>query len=187
MGKNYEYWIAFENLIIIHNYRLNTWYKFELAHNVTFLAIKENNMYFGTDDGRIMYFDTSLTSDNGNVINAHWESGFYDFEAEYLQKFIDEMWIALQPSTNTSVNITYETDRDNSSQTYTALIDLFTFNNINFGNFTFLTTVVPQPFRFKIKAKKFVYFKLKLDNNTDNEKLTVLSLNLGYNYGSKSK
>jgi hypothetical protein len=185
--QNYEYWMAFENEVIIHNYRLNVWYKFELDHNVTKLYVREGNMYFGTDDGRIMKFNADLKSDNGANIDAHWESGFYDFEAEYLQKFIDEMWISLQPSVNTSVDITYETDRDASSQTYDAEIKLFTFEDVDFANFTFLTSVVPQPFRFKIKAKKFVYFKLKLDNNANNEKLTVLSINLAYNYGSKSK
>jgi len=185
--KNYEYWMAFDNIIIIHNYRLNVWYKFELDHNVTMLYIKKDNMYFGTDDGQIMMFDVDVNSDNGSLINGHFETGFYDFEAEYLQKFIDEIYVSLQPSTNTSVNITFETDRDSTSQTYVASIKLFSFENINFSNFTFLTSVVPQPFRFKIKAKKFVYFKLKLDNNTDDESLTVLALNLPYSYGSKTR
>jgi hypothetical protein len=104
-----------------------------------------------------------------------------------LQKFVDEMYISIQPSVSTSVDVTYETDRNPLSQVYTAAINLFTFNNINFGNFTFLTSVVPQPFRLKIRAKKFVYFKLNLDNDTNDEKLTVLSINLQYSFGSKSK
>ena len=185
--KNYEYWMAFDNMIIIHNYRLNTWYKFELDHNVTTLYIKEDNMYFGTDDGQIMKFDVNIESDNGNQIDAHWESGFYDFDAEYLQKFIDEIWASIQPFANTSVDITFETDRDPLSPTFIAKIRLFSFEDIDFSNFTFLTSIVPQPFRFKIKAKKFVYFKIKLDNNTDDEKLTILSLNLGSIYTSKSR
>jgi hypothetical protein len=185
--RNYEYWICFDNIVVIYNYRLNVWYKFELKNNVTSLYIRENNLYFGTNDGRIMKFDSDLESDQGLSINGHWESGFYDFEAEYLQKFIDEMWISIQPSVKTAVNITYQTDRNPLSQVYTASINLFTFDNINFGEFTFLTSVVPQPFRIKIKAKKFVYFKLNLDNDTNDEKLTVLALNLAYNTGSKSK
>ena len=185
--KNYEYLICFDNIVVIYNYRLNVWYKFELKDNVTSLYIREDNLYFGTDDGRIMKFDPDLESDQELSINAHWESGFYDFQSEYLQKFVDEMYISIQPSVSTSVDVTYETDRNPLSQVYTAAINLFTFNNINFGNFTFLTSVVPQPFRLKIRAKKFVYFKLNLDNDTNDEKLTVLSINLQYSFGSKSK
>lgn len=182
-----EYWMAIGNVVWIYNYRLDTWYKFELAHNVTGFLFIDNELYFSTDNGQIMKFDRLLTSDNGTSISASWEMNFYDFESEWLRKFLTEMWISLQPENKSSVDITYQTDRDADSDVYTAEYSLATFENADFGDWSFLVNYNPQPFRFKIKAKKFVYFKLILTNDSDIDKLTVLSINFPVRLGSKVK
>lgn len=182
--KNYEYWICSENKAYIYNYRLDVWYIFQFANNVKPLLVADDILYFGTDNGQIMKFSSSDLDDNGTAITAHWESGFYDFNAEWLQKYIYEMWISLKPEGKSSVDITYTTNDKESAQTYVASYDLITFVGMDFANFSFSTSYNPQPFRFKIKAKKFVYFKLNLDNNNLGETLTVISINLSSNYGS---
>lgn len=182
--KKYEYWICYLNKAYIYNYRLDVWYIFEFANNVKPLLVLEDSLHFGTDNGQIMKFSSSDLDDNGTIIDAHWESGFYDFNAEWLQKYIYEMWISLKPEGKSSVDITYETNYNQSAQTYVASYDLITFIGMDFSNFSFATSENPQPFRFKIKAKKFVYFKLNLDNNNLGETVTIISINLAPNYGS---
>jgi hypothetical protein len=134
-----------------------------------------------------MKFHTSELSDNATPIEAYWEMGFYDFNAETIRKFMPEMWISLKPDTKTSVEISYQTDRLNDSSVYTAVYNLSTFLDANFADWSFLVNYNPQPFRFKIRAKKFVYFKLILENDATDETLTVLSLNLPTRMGSKVK
>jgi len=134
-----------------------------------------------------MKFLSSKTNDNGTAIDAHWETGFYDFDAVWLQKYIYEMWISLNPEGKTSVDITYETNYNQSPLTYQASYDLMTFVGMDFSQFSFSTSYNPQPFRFKIKAKKFVYFKLKLDNTDLGDTLTVVSINLASSYGSLTR
>ena len=112
---------------------------------------------------------------------------FYSFEADYLQKYLNEMWISIKPEASTSVDITFQTDKVALSSTFVAQYNLSTFLSLNFNNMSFLTNYNPQPFRFKIRAKKFVYFKLILENDNTNDTLTVLSIALPPRYGSKVK
>lgn len=184
---NREYWMAVGNKIWVYNYRLDAWYKFQTAASITCFLIANDILYFGTTAGQIMKFDTTKLTDNGTAITARWEMNFFDFDAEYLRKFLTEMWISLKPESKTSVDVTYQTDRDADSDTYTAVYNLATFTATDFGDWSFLVNYNPQPFRFKIRAKKFVYFKLILINDETDEKLTVLSINLPVRYGSKVK
>ncbi|MFD0673924.1 hypothetical protein [Cohnella sp. GCM10027633] len=185
--KRWEYWISYGSTVIVYNYRLDVWYKYTLAHNVTCFLVKDDELHFGTDDGMIMKFGDDLRNDNGTIISAEWEMAFYDFNAEWLQKFINEMWISLKPTDISSVEISYQTDRVVTSGTYVAVYNNASFANMNFADFSFYVNYNPQPFRFKIKAKKFVYFKIVLRNEKLNDKLTVLSINLAARYGSKSR
>lgn len=180
-----EYWICFGRDVIVYNYRLDVWYKFELAHYVTCLMVAENDLYFGTDGGQIMKFGDEERTDNGIAIAAHWEMGFYAFGAEYLQKFINEMWIALKPDDLTSISVSYQTERNASSPIFSTAYHLASFANLDFSEFTFKVNYNPQPFRLKIKAKKFVYFKLIIENAEITDKLTVLSINLAARFGAK--
>lgn len=184
---NREYWLAVGNKVWVYNYRLDAWYKFQTAASITCFLVADDILYFGTTAGQIMRFDTDELTDNGTAITARWEMNFYDFEAEYLRKYLNEMWISLKPETKSSVEITYQTDRVGTSDTYTATYNLSTFTAADFGDWSFLVNYNPQPFHFKIKAKKFVYFKLTLTNDETDDKLTVLSINLPNRMGSKVK
>lgn len=182
-----EYWIATGKKVWVYNYRLNVWYKFLLNDTVKCFIVIDDELYFGTDNGQIMKFSSDTRNDNGTTINAYWEMNFYDFEAEWLRKYINEMWIAMKPEDKASVDLTYQTDYDASSNTYTAIYNLSTFTTADFSDWSFKTNYNPQPFRLKIKAKKFVYFKLILTNGQSDEKLTVLSINLPARYGGKAR
>jgi hypothetical protein len=182
-----EYWLAIDNKVWVYNYRLDTWYRFETADNITCFLVANNEMHIGTSQGQIMKFSNSNRTDNGIAISARWEMNFYDFEAEYLRKFLTEMWISIKPDNKSSVSITFETDRVGNSKVFTAVYNLSTFTTADFSDWSFLVNYNPQPFRFKIKAKKFVYFKLILENSKLDERLTVLSINLPVRIGSKVK
>jgi hypothetical protein len=183
----WEYWMAFGKVVYIFNYRLDVWYQFQLHDNVTSFLIADDELYFGTDAGQIMKFESGLKTDNETAISSYWEMGFFDFQAEWLQKFLNEMWISLKPEYRSSLDITFQTDRVALAKTFTAVYNMSVFDDVDFGDYSFLVNYNPQPFRFKIKAKKFVYFKLILTNIELNDTLTILSINLAARYGSKSR
>jgi hypothetical protein len=185
--KRWEYWMVFGTTVIVYNYRLDVWYKFTLAHSVTSLLIANDDLYIGTTGGQIMRFDIEERSDNGTAISCEWEMAFYGFNAEWLQKYVNEIWISLKPDDLSSVNISYQTERVVTSSTFIAVYNVASFANTDYADYSFYVNYNPQPFRFKIKAKKFVYFKLILSNTVLTDNLTVLSINLAGRYGGKAR
>jgi hypothetical protein len=182
-----EYWLAIGNQVWIYNYRLGAWYRFETADDITCFLIAENQMYIGTPNGQIMKFDADETSDNGTVISAVWEMGFYDFLAEWLRKFLNRVWISIQPGTRERVDVSWQTDNNASSDETTIEYSFIDFGDVDFDDYSFLTYYNPQPFRLKIKAKKFVYFKLILTADSLTAKATILSINLLSRMGGQTK
>lgn len=186
-----EFWIVYNNKVWIYNYRIDVWFKFEYHHNITSILTINKKKYFGTDTGEIMQINKSLISersDNGEAINATWEMGFYDLGNEWLLKFLNKTWISLKPENKSKIDVYWETNRDGSITSSTPIsYNNLDFTNLDFRDTSFLTNYNPQPFRIKTKAKKWVYFKLILKNNTDAYTATVLSINLLPRIGGESK
>lgn len=186
-----EYWIIYQNKAWIYNYRADVWFKFEFYDTISSLISINKQMYFGTPTGQIMQINKSLLSersDNGQPINATWEMGFYDLGEEWLRKFLNKTWISLKPENKSKVDVYWETNRDGSVTTSTPInYNNLDFTQLDFRDLSFLTNYNPQPFRIKTKAKKWVYFKLILKNNSDTYTATVLSINLLPRVGGESK
>lgn len=181
-----HYWLCVGNKVWVHNYRTDTWHILQLPDTPTcFLAI-DAKMYFGTTNGQIMKFDETLRTYNGVTINATWEMGFFNFGVEWLRKFIQRIFVTILPRIKTHIDITYQTDRSGSSDTYTASYSLNTFDNMDFRAFSFVTNYSPQPFKFKIRAKKIDYFKLLITNN-GTDTATVLSITVPSRTGGEVK
>jgi len=183
-----QYWLCVGKKVWVYNYRENmkVWHILELAHTPTCFAIIDGQMCFGTDDGQIMRFDEDLTTYDGETISATWEMGFYDFGAEWLQKFIRQLFVSMRPGGRSHLDITYQTDKSGYSPTNTAGYNMATFKNCNFADYSFKTNYNPQPFRFKIRAKKIAFFRLILTNDgTDGA--TLLSLTLPFRVGGMVK
>jgi hypothetical protein len=182
-----EYWLTITNKVWIYNYQLDAWVYFELQDTPSCYLIVDDELYFGTTNGTIMKFSSSALTDQGTAIDARWEMNFYNFEVDYLRKYLNDMWISIKPESYTSVDVTYQTDLAVLTTPFVAQFILSTFLSMNFSSFSFLTNYNPQPFRFKIRAKKFVYFKLICENDETNETLTILSITLPARMGSKVK
>lgn len=182
-----EYWLAVGTTVWVYNYRNDTWYKFKFAHTPTCFIVIDGSMYFGTSEGQIMKFDNDLRSFNGTAINAYWHMHFYDFEAEYLYKFLNNLWVSLKPEQRAKVQITWQTDKGSSttSQTLNAIYNLATFEHADFAHWSFATNYNPQPFAFEMDIDEFTYLKLILTNNSDAERATVLSINMDAQFGGE--
>jgi hypothetical protein len=193
-NDNGLYWLCVGHRIWVYNYRVATeteqgvWYVLDLPHTPTCFLICEQDLYIGTTDGKIMRYSGDYLTFDGEVIDATWEMGFYSFGTDWLRKFIQRLFITLKPLSLTHVDVSYETDLDNTSETFTARYALSNFDNWNFygidatpeeqaTGFSFATNYSPQPKKFKIRAKKIDYFKLKLRNN-GTDTATILTITL---------
>lgn len=190
-----EYWLCVGNQIYIYNYGNDTWYYFELAHTPTSFITIDGVLYMGTANGQIMkwaqYNDIGkipeYLTDNGIVIKSEFRTGAMDFGVNYRRKFLNFAWIGLKPESKSVCFVEWETDYDASSEPEVIYYSLIDFDNIDFADFSFQTNYNPQPFRLKLKAKKFTYFELIITNESETETMTILSINLPAVVGGVSK
>lgn len=181
-----QYWLCVGKKVWVYNYRTDAWYILEFAHTPTCFLICDADLYFGTTDGKIMRYALEYGTFDGENILATWEMGFTSFGADWIRKFIQRLHITLKPLTTTHVDIMYETDLDTGSDVLTAQYALGSFDTWDFSTFDFSQNYNPQPFKFKIRAKKIDYFKLKLMND-GSDSVTVLSVTLPVRQGGEIK
>lgn len=170
-----------------YNYRVDVWYILDLPHEPTCFVTVDGQLCFGTTDGQIMKFDESLTTYDGEVIDAVWEMGMYNFGIEWIRKFVQRIFISLKPETRSKIVATYETDRSGESDELIAEYNLLDWDDIDFNDFSFKVNTNPQPFRFKIRAKKIAYFMVRLKNNFERYRATILSITFLLRAGGEVK
>lgn len=183
-----EYWLCVGNQVYIYNYGNDTWYYYLLADTPTSFITIDSKLYMGTSNGQIMEWaqyntqdiilaDFYLT-DNGTTIKTRIETGFMDFGVSYMRKFLNFTWIAMKPETRSVCFVEWETDYDASTDPEVIYYSLIDFADIEFDDFSFEVNYNPQPFRLKLKAKKFSFFKMILTNESATNTMTILNINL---------
>jgi hypothetical protein len=180
------YWLCVGKMIWVFNYRTDTWHILELTDTPTCFCLVDAELYFGTTAGQIMRFDEDIMTYNGTNIVSTWGQGFFNFGVEWLRKFIQRLFVSILPMLKTHVDISYQTDRNGSSDTYTAQYTVSQFDHADFAHWSFATNYGPQPFKFKIRAKKIDYFKLVLTND-GTDSATVLSITIPARTGGEVK
>lgn len=182
--KNGEWWCVVGSTAWIYNYRVDVWYQRSNVAASNFIEI-DGELYFGTE-GTIMKFDPGLVTDNGTIINAIWEMGFFDFGASWLNKYMNNIYISLKPAVKASIDIATITNNDGGavSANLTLQFNLATFMRCDFNHFFFNTSYNPQPFNVEIQAMGFCFFKLIISNTSD-DVATVLNITLPARMGGK--
>ena len=174
-----EYWANVDNTVYIWNYGNDTMYKYTNINATEFIDVG-GDIYYGSQ-GTVEHINENFVSDGevlGDTIPCIGKLGFTDLGMLNLQKNMRDEWLAIEPSSRTSVDIKFVTDRKNEedSKTFTVEYILMDFDNIDFDDFSFLTNVNPQPKRFRGKIKKFTYLQTVFTNDTNDESLTILKL-----------
>ena len=181
-----EYWLAIDNEIMIYNYANSTFYLLTIPDKVKTLTTYKNIIYMGTETS-IMEFNKDKTTYAGTTIDAEWQSGFYDFDAEYKRKTMRVLWFTLKPQGKTYMRVNYITDRSEGSEDKEIKEQTFSYVFWNYGDFTYSTGVTVKPFRVKLKAKKFAFLKLIIKNDKPDYKLIVDSITIQKAYGGNVK
>jgi hypothetical protein len=182
---NQEYYICDveHDRALVWGYAADAWYlytQFGMYRPFTL----DNELYYGGKDGAIYHvsgnygFDGNTGGTAKNAIDAYWESGSMSFGEDYRRKYSAMLWIGIKPEGNASVDVTVATDRSSAFAQKNVSYQMFDFAHIDFSNFTFGTNDKPQMTRLKIKAKKFVFYKLIMKTNTNDTGVTVTSADM---------
>lgn len=181
-----EYWIYQGNKALIHNYAVDAWYLYTNINATCFLNFHKT-LYIGGSDGVIRFFSDAWNSDTGEVIDAYWESGSMAFGQDYKRKYSAMLWLGLKPTSQGEVSVTVQTDRKPSNSEKVVFSRLATFENADFWNWSFNTNQNAKIYRKKIKAKKFVYYKLIFRNNEINTSATITASDIRVRYTGYAK
>lgn len=180
-----EYYICYDGRALVHNYAVDAWYYYT-GLDIEAMCSFGGETYYGTTHGKIYRFDYDRMTDDGELIDAYWESGAMSFGQDYMRKYSSMLWVGIKPESQGEVTVTVQTDRKSSYTEKVVSADLIDFNRINFANFTFSTNRKPKMHRLKIKAKKFVFYKLIFQNST-NTTATVLSTDIRVRFTGMAK
>ena len=181
-----EYWICQNGKALVQNYAVDAWYYYTNIYANCFCNFHKV-LYFGDPDGYIQYFDYDYNTDNGEVIDSYWESGSMDFGADYMRKYSAMLWLGIKPMSAGEVDVTVQTDRKPATSEKIVLSQLASMANADFGKWSFNTNQLPHIFRRKIKAKKFVYYKLIFKNKTENTSAIVTASEIRVRYTGNAK
>ena len=190
-----EFWLCVGKRVFIYNYGTDTWYHYDLADIPTSFTVIDGILFMGTSTGLIMEwaqynrvdFIPKYLTDNGTVINTRVETGFMDFGVSYKRKFLNFGYIALKPETRSVCFVEWESDYDASTDIEPIYYSLLDFYDMQFDDFTFDVNYNAQPFKIKLKAKKFSNFKMILTNESLTNTMTILSISLPSTVGGNVK
>lgn len=187
-----------DGTVLVNRYGLNqenVWfvYKGQRFRGVTNAFTFGKDVVF-TNDKEIFRLYNGVTKDaspepggQAEAIPAVWESGYMDFGADFQRKSSRQIYVSLLPDANTTVYVTAETDRRETYDEKAISQNLFTFDLIDFQNFSFLLNRVAKINRIRLKAKKFVYYKLIFRVHTPGARATILGCDLEVQYGAMAK
>ena len=160
----HEYYvIGADGTALVNGIDADAWYVYTNFAARCLINYKDE-LYFGTADGYLRHFSTEYFSDEGEAIDAYWESGSMPFGADFRRKYSAMLWVGIRPDDNGYLAVTARTDR-----------------KTDFAEYSFSTAdaaQVPEMNRIKLKAKKFTYYNLLLSNTTADTTATVVSVDI---------
>lgn len=159
-------------------------YRTNIPANV--MWVFQNELYFGTTDGKVCKFHTdkyALNSynDNGEPIEAIWETPDIDGELFYKNKSLRYLAIRVDAAIKTSMSI-WAMDRgiwtfvkeDDTFSNY------FSFSQFQFSGFSFSCDRTQKICRTKMRIKKVDKFRLRFINDKLNEPFTLYNIAFEY-------
>lgn len=168
-------------------------YRADLLKNVQKAMVFGGTMIFATDTD-LFYFNEMATMDApGKIeavstpIKAVWESGFMHFGADYRKKYSSNIYVSMLPESRSMMTITATTDRRDTYMEKILKNDVFSWDNIGFGSWTFNLSNVPKIRKVRLKVKKFVYYKLIFRVDEPGTRATVLGFDQQVRFSSMVK
>lgn len=189
---NQEYYICNpDGRALVWNYAADAWCLYTDFRCDNLLSV-ENQLY-SIYDGVVFRVSTEYASDETKTlgvetpIDCYWESGAMSFGRDYQRKYSAMLWVGIKPDFHASVDVTVVTDRSSALSQKEVKYNMLGFEHMDFSDFTFLTNDKPQMKRLKIKAKKFVFYKLIFKTDTNNTSVTVTSADIRVRFTGYSK
>lgn len=157
--RRHEYYCVYNGVAVVNNTIAKAWYIYT-NFPATCMTEYGRQLYFGTADGLICRLSEQTDTDDGETIEAYWESGSLDFGRPNDVKYTPKVWVSALPETNAKVSVGIDTDNGASADVELA----FTPH-----------CVMAKTLKANLKARKFTYYKLKMTAADSGAHATILS------------
>ena len=175
LQEDNQLWIIYDTKVWIYNYINKTYSRLNLKKAVDNITSLNGQVYMSTTNHKLIKFSKNYTTYDGETIDAYWEMNFADFGVPYLRKTMNRCWISMQPQNWSSADVSFVTNRAESMVTKHIEYKKQWFDNVDFNDWSFQSSINPQPFKLKLKAKKFTNLKLTIKNE-ENSACTILGI-----------
>ncbi len=182
--RRQEYYVLCGGRAVIHNYGNDAWYSYDHFPARRMVCV-DGELYFGTEDGRLMHFSRKYRNDDRESINAYWESGALDFDRDWRRKYSTELWVSIKPESQARVTVTAQSNRKSEYVKREVAVGLSTFANVSFAHWSFRTNRKPQVQRVRLKVRKFTFCKLIFSSCSASATATVLAADFRVRYAGK--
>jgi len=176
-----EYYICFGEKALVYNYAVDAWYLYD-SFPVSCMVNFQGALFYGTKDGKLAELSYRHRTDFGHPIKSYWESGSIDMGKDFMRKYSAMLWVGIKPEEHGEVWVTVQTDKKSTYAQKVVSSSLSTFTHADFSRWSFNTNRKPHMARLKIKAKKFVFYKLLFETQATDSTVTVLSADLRVRY-----
>lgn len=159
------------------------------------LSVGRENLFFGTEDGRICRFNTDVYgmgryNDDGAAIEAVWSTRMDDDGDPMVLKTLLKKGnaVTIKPYTRSSAKILFRTDKDAVGwDVASGEMDIFDWSDIDFSRFTFNTNDGPAEIPFNRKVKNYKRLQIIVKNDKVNEGFGVYAIVKHYVTGNFAK
>lgn len=147
----------------------------------------DNTLYFGTADGKLCRFNDDIEnmtkfSDDGEAIVAEWATKADD-DGDFMRyKTMPRRGsgVMCKPYLRSSVKVIIRTEKDFGIQIKNNPMSIFTFDDLDFSNFSFNTFDTPQLVPFNYKARKYKTMQIIVRNDGNNQGFGVYQIQKRY-------
>ncbi len=155
----------------------------------------EENLFFGTADGRVCRFNTDIESlerfsDDGAPIDSVWATKMDDDGCAAVLKTMLKRGCAvtLKPYSRSSAQVYFRTDSDPGPRLAAeTTLDIFSWENIDFERLSFDSNDSARELFFNTKVKKYTRLQILVRNCVAHEGFGVFAITKNYVEGNYAK
>ena len=178
------------SLCPIYNFQTKSWLLRKLKQNVTIAFEFDNQVYIGTNEGKVLLEFNGSTFD-GNQIESYWKSPWFDFGDGSIYKSIEEFYIQIPEDFTGRFYINVYRDGEGTKKQRLLSSDIYDVNALvwegSVDDVTNLTTWdnnnwVKQNFmtyRFPLEKSFFQNYQVEFASEDDGQSFTVMEF--GFN------
>lgn len=160
-----EVYLLLPERLYVYHYGLNLFYAYSNLGQTEMLEDEKNRFFFGTEDGRIC--QVGGVSDDGEPIEAHWESGVLDAKDSAHTKNLYSVTVLLGEDDESPLALALRAD--NSAlphcDSHTLRIKesgLLDFSALDFRALNLATAAQSRMRRWRTHVKRFSHLRLRL-------------------------